>query len=111
MKRYLPEIAGWTYLTFFCLALHFINPQFTNADSWYHTRLSSFFPELLFARTFPTTAYSIWAESWADKEVLFHIYLMPFVQIPSFEIIGTKLACALLVLGFAVALAARFRRR
>lgn len=100
----LPVAMGWLYLSFFCLALHFINPVFTNPDAWFHARLSAQFPEMLLARTFPATAYSIWNDTWADKEVLFHLWLMPFTQVPAWEIAGTKLGCALLNIGFAASL-------
>src|SRR5690242_15309269 len=56
------EIGLWCYLIAVPLRLEFAVREFIGTDSPFHARYASLFFSRMFARTFPTTAYSIWSK-------------------------------------------------
>src|SRR5271170_482824 len=54
------EIGLWCYLIALPFRLQFLVNNFIGIDSPFHARYGSQFASRIFARTFPTTAYSIW---------------------------------------------------
>lgn len=51
------------------------------ADAYYHLRCANYLAEQgLTTTTLPWTRLSIFEELWADKEYLFHIFLIPFAD-------------------------------
>jgi hypothetical protein len=99
------EVGLWCYLIVLPLRLQFLVNGFIGIDSPFHARYASEFGSRIFARTFPTTAYSVWSKQWGDKEFLFHAYLAPFCASEGFVQAGAKLAAALLFAGVLCSLA------
>ncbi len=93
------------------LRLQFGVRAFVDNDSPFHARYATEFVSRIFARTFPTTAYSIWAKQWGDKEFLFHAYLAPFCLSESLLQTGAKLASALLFAAILCSLALILQRQ
>lgn len=78
------------------IRMQFAVRNFIGNDSPFHARYASEFFTRIFARTFPTTAYSLWNTRWGDKEFLFHAYLAPFCVNEALLQTGAKLGAALL---------------
>src|SRR5579871_5719695 len=104
-------IGLWCYLVVVPLRLQFMASTFIGNDSPFHARYASLFFSRIFARTFPTLAYSIWSRQWGDKEFLFHAYLAPFCLSESFLMVGARLGAALLFAGVLVSLALILQRQ
>jgi hypothetical protein len=49
-----------------------------DTDSYFHTRAARELDAHGFRRTFPQAAFSTWSERYADKDLLFHLFLIPF---------------------------------
>jgi len=90
-------LVGWGYLLGVLGMYSWANPSLYGHDPFFHARLSNQLPERLFDRKFPETSYSIWNDYWGDKEMLFHVWMMPFCQGESTMLQGAKIAGALLV--------------
>lgn len=105
------EIGLWVYLIIVPLRLQFGAPFFIGNDSPFHARYASIFFSRIFARTFPTTEYSIWNERWGDKEFLFHAYLAPFCQNDTLLLVGAKVAAGLLFAAVLCSFATILRRQ
>lgn len=105
------EIGLWCCLIVIPLRLQFAVPTFIGNDSPFHARYASEFFSRVFARTFPTTAYSLWSRQWGDKEFLFHAYLAPFCQSEAFLMQGAKLGAALLFAAVLCSLAVILKRQ
>jgi hypothetical protein len=90
------DIALWVYLIIVPFRLQFGANGFVGIDSPFHARYASIVFTRIFARTFPTTAYSIWNQRWGDKEFLFHAYLAPFCLNEDLLQVGSKIAAGLL---------------
>jgi hypothetical protein len=98
---------GFTY------NLQFQSPFIIGYDGYYHAKYALLLRTLGLMREFKWAAHSLWAQQFADKEFLYHVYLIPFT---GFDDLGTgiKLASVLmasLVLTsfYAILLLNRFR--
>jgi hypothetical protein len=70
-------------------------------DGWFHIKFASLLPTIGFTNEFKWAAQSTWATHFADKEFLFHVFLIPFTWTGDL-IGGLKLATALLAAGVVV---------
>src|SRR5579859_1913238 len=105
------EIGLWCYLIVLPLRMQFLVHNFIGIDSPFHARYAAEFGSHIFARTFPTMAYSLWSRQWGDKEFLFHAYLAPFCWSEPFLQAGAKLAAALLFAAILCSLALILKRQ
>ncbi len=62
-------LLGWLQFSFRGLA---------DSDSYFHTRAARELSESGFRRTFPQAAFSTWSTRYSDKDLLFHVALIPF---------------------------------
>lgn len=85
-----------TYLILLICAMQMLSPLLMDTDSLYHTRYANLFFDQGMSRSFQWTQQSIWKDSFADKEFLFHVYLVPFCVNGNYLIFGGKLAVILL---------------
>ena len=90
-------VAAWLYL----YHLQFQTPWIIAYDGWYHIKYADMLPSLGIQSEFKWAAQSIWAEHFADKQFLYHVYLLPFTWFGDL-IAGMKHATILLG-AFAVA--------
>ena len=72
-------------------------PGFVGVDAYYHVKVSELMMEQGIFDRFPWTQTSIWKDRYADKEFLFHLYLIPFIGIFPNLMIAGKVAIAVLV--------------
>lgn len=63
---------GWVQLSFDGLL---------DADSYFHTRAARELDRHGLERTFPQAAFSTWSVRFADKDLLFHLALIPFQRL------------------------------
>lgn len=66
--------AAWYYL----YTLQFENPIILGYDGWYHVKMAWLIRTEGVMDTFPWVVHSIWADRFYDKELGFHLLLMPF---------------------------------
>jgi len=71
-------------------------PGFVGIDPYYHVKISELMIQEGIFNRFPWTQTSIWNNQFADKEFLFHVYLMPFIRIFPNLMIAGKVAIAVL---------------
>ena len=64
-------------------------------DGWFHIKYAALLPSLGFSSEFKWAAESVWASHFADKELLFHVLLVPFTWGGDL-IAGMKVATVLL---------------
>ncbi len=62
-------LLGWLQFSFDGLA---------DSDSYFHARAAREISDSGFRRTFPQAAFSTWSERYSDKDLLFHVALIPF---------------------------------
>jgi hypothetical protein len=67
-------------------------------DGYYHIKFAELLPSLGFVREFKWAAHSVWATHFADKEILFHVFLVPFTWFGDLAV-GAKYATVLLGAG------------
>jgi hypothetical protein len=76
-----------------------------DSDSYFHTRVTQQLVQHGIRKEFQQTAFSTWAESYSDKDLLFHVLLAPFCGREGDLIFRAKLAVVFLdflfLLGFA----------
>ena len=78
--------------------LQFSTSVLPEYDGWFHIKYASLLPKLGFTHEFKWAAQSVWAAHYADKELLFHVFLVPFTWTGDL-IGGMKLATVLLGAG------------
>jgi hypothetical protein len=83
--------AAFAYLRW----LQFQTPIIPGFDGYYHIKFAELLPSMGFAREFKWAAHSVWATHFADKEILFHIFLVPFTWFEDLAV-GAKYATVLL---------------
>lgn len=71
-------------------------PGFVGTGPYYHVKISGLMLQQGILEEFPWTQTGIWKERFADKEFLFHVYLMPFIRIFPNLMIAGKVAIAIL---------------
>ena len=69
---------------------------FVGVDAYYHVKISELMVQQGMFNQFPWTQISILKNHFADKDFLFHLYLIPFILIFPNLIIGGKVAIAVL---------------
>ncbi len=65
-------------------------------DGYYHARLAQMMPERGLSRSFPWTQLSTWKDRYCDKELLYHVAMMPFARIGTEPILGARIFATLL---------------
>ncbi len=100
--------------SFFLARYQWATPHLVDRDAYYHARYAERLPDRGLARDFPWTQESMWRDRFADKELLYHVLLVPFCRSDATLVPGLKLATFILgVLVFlafyAVLVAARVR--
>jgi len=73
-------------------------------DGYYHARLAQMMPERGLSRSFPWTQLSTWKDRYCDKELLYHVAMMPFAQIGPEPILGARIFATLLSVAVVAAL-------
>ncbi len=53
----------------------------TSLDAYYHIRIAEQGPDTFLAKEFPAVQMSVWSDSFADKEMLFHVLLWPLAAL------------------------------
>lgn len=71
--------------------LQFMNPHIWEADGYYHIRVADIIRHQGFPRHFHWARYSVFADHFGDKEILYHILLIPFTFFPDI-FFGAKVA-------------------
>lgn len=69
---------------------------FPDPDAFYHTKMAMLAREGIFPATFPWLPYTTLAHAFADQQLLYHFFLVPFVTILS-PLLGMQYANTLLV--------------
>lgn len=82
-------------VTFFGLAFFYLRAGYLyDADSYVHLAVSRLYAEEGFTRGLPWPRFSVMHEGYGDKEILFHIALIPFVVMTD-PATGGRLALAM----------------
>jgi hypothetical protein len=89
-------VAAFAYLHH----VQFLSPYIRGYDGYYHIKFAALFPSLGFPDRFKWAAQSVWATGFADKELLYHLFLVPFTR---FGDLATGVKFATVLLGAAVA--------
>jgi hypothetical protein len=80
-------IAGICAITY----IQFLTPTLYGADGYLHIRMAEFIKTSGFLHEFHWTRYSIWAQDFSDKDLLYHILLIPFTYFSNI-FFGAKIA-------------------
>ncbi len=82
MLRAVRPYAGPAAAVLACAALlgwaQYSVPGLVDTDSYFHTRAAERIAAEGFRRDFPQAAFSTWADRYSDKDLLFHLFLIPF---------------------------------
>lgn len=78
LERWLAPVS--VFLASFAFLHHyqFLSDFIVGYDGYYHAKYAWLLRTEGFLREFPWAAHSIWAEHFADKELLYHVFLVPF---------------------------------
>jgi hypothetical protein len=79
----------------FCYRLQFQSPFIIGYDGYFHAKYAWLLRTLGLMREFKWAAHSLWASHFADKEFLYHVYLLPFTYFDDLAT-GIKLASVLM---------------
>ena len=91
---------GWLVLATAALALQLIQSVPFDGDTGYHFAVATLLRQHGILRAFPWTAWSWLADNYSDKELLFHLLIVPFTSLGyklGCRVVGT--ICGTLVLG------------
>lgn len=94
----------------FLYHLQFMSQFLLDTDSYFHLAVARFIKAGGFLREFPWTQFSTMKERFADKDLLLHLYTIPFLVFCKTELLAGKLAAWTLGAGFAAATALLCRR-
>ncbi|MEW6008622.1 MAG: hypothetical protein AB1629_03205 [Candidatus Omnitrophota bacterium] len=72
--------------------LQFLTPTFHDPDSYYHAALSSFIKSSGLHYQFRWTQFSIMKDFFADKDILFHLTIVPFLYLFNNIVLAGKFA-------------------
>jgi hypothetical protein len=75
--------------------LQFQTAYILGYDGYFHIKYARLLPSIGFVRQFKWAAHSIWATHFADKELLYHVFLVPFAWFGDLAV-GLKYATVLL---------------
>lgn len=89
---------GFVFILFSVLIflIQLCTPGFVGIDAYYHVKVSELMMQHGILKDFPWTQVSIWKDKFADKEFLFHVYLMPFLHVFPDLMIAGKFAISVL---------------
>jgi hypothetical protein len=73
----LTGVAAFFAFAFFCLSLPFL----PDSDSYFHLAVARLYADEGLVRALPWTRLSILGESFGDKDLLLHLFLIPFVTL------------------------------
>ncbi|RME85019.1 MAG: hypothetical protein D6785_04915, partial [Planctomycetota bacterium] len=77
----------WGFIFFILLFFQFFSELLFGSDGYYHIRLAEIMGrEGLVLHDFPWHRIGLWSHSFADKEFLFHVYLLPFTWLQNLQI-------------------------
>ncbi len=79
-------------------------PGLFERDGYFHARFARMMPERGLSREFPWTQASTWKDRFCDKELFYHLLMMPFAQVGAEPLRGTQVFVLLLSLSVLVAL-------
>ena len=100
-RRTFTEVVSFALVFSYIVAILYIIQYHSDAlidrDSYYHVRYANLLPSQGLSHSFPWTQYSVWRDNFSDKELLFHLYLLPFCGSESSMVAGGKLAVFMLV--------------
>jgi hypothetical protein len=101
--------AAWL-LAFVCAAgaLQALQPLPFDLDTSYHFAVARLIHDYGILQAFPWTTFSWLADHYADKELLFHLLLVPFVSLPiglAANVVGTVLGAGVLFLLYRILVA------
>jgi hypothetical protein len=85
--------------------LHLMIPTFFDSDTAYHLAVARLTSEHGILHSFPWTPFSWLAEHYADKEFLFHVFLLPFAGLDppdASKIAGSLLGATLMSVFFLI---------
>ena len=94
LRACLVFVAAWTFLHH----LQFQTEWLVSYDGWYHIKYAQLLPSFGIQTEWKWAAQSIWAEHFADKQFLYHVFLIPFTWFDNL-ITGMKHATILLGAG------------
>lgn len=113
--RAVRPFAGIAAAVLACAALlgwaQFSVPGLVDTDSYFHTRAAERIAAEGFRRDFPQAAFSTWADRYSDKDLLFHLFLIPFQKLHAGEdlVVPGKIAAVAASLLFFAAFAVSLR--
>lgn len=89
---------GYVFILFSLLIflIQLCAPGFVGIDAYYHVKVSELMMQHGILKDFPWTQVSIWKDKFADKEFLFHVYLMPFLRVFPDLMVAGKVAISVL---------------
>ena len=89
---------GFVFILFSVLIflIQLCTPGFVGIDAYYHVKVSELMMQHGILKDFPWTQVSIWKDKFADKEFLFHVYLMPFLRVFPDLMVAGKFAISVL---------------
>lgn len=115
MLRAVRPYAGPVAAVLACAALlgwaQFSVPGLVDTDSYFHARAAERIASEGFRRDFPQAAFSTWADRYSDKDLLFHLFLIPFQRLHAGDdlVVPGKLAAVAASLLFFAAFAVSLR--
>ncbi len=104
-KDYLYKILAIAVLLFgiaSIIIVQFWTPTLFGADGYLHIRMAEFIKDYGLKYDFHWARYSTFARNFADKDLLYHILLIPFVKFSSNIFFGAKLSATLFSILFLI---------
>jgi len=80
------------YVIAYLASLLYSKPVFFDADSYYHIAFSAFIKDFGLRHPFPWLQFSILKDNFADKDVFFHLLIVPFLTLFKNPVAAGKLA-------------------
>ncbi|MFH0855951.1 MAG: hypothetical protein V1869_05540 [Candidatus Omnitrophota bacterium] len=74
------------------IIVQFWTPTLFGADGYLHIRMAKFIKDYGLRYDFHWARYSVFAKNFADKDLLYHIFLIPFVKFSPNIFFGAKLS-------------------
>ena len=81
------------------VAAQFSIPTLFDADGYLHIRMAEFLRRYGIMHGFHWARYSVFAQQFADKDFLYHLFLIPLTYLPNL-ILGAKIAACLFAVAF-----------
>jgi len=75
------------------VAAQFSIPTLFGADGYLHMRMANFIRQYGLRYDFHWARYSVFAKNFADKDLLYHLLLIPFTLLPNMILAGKIVAC------------------